>query len=262
VIEVGCQTYSLRAYSLAEMLACARKAGFRAVELWVGHADHAEGVTGAARARRLADEVGITIQAYSVGGFLGQSPAVVAEALESAFAFARALGIDLLTGVLDRRSVPLVDGLCRRSGLRFALENHWYAELARGEDLAAALDATSPLVGAALDTGHVLAAGQRPLGALALLGERVLDVHLKDVVVPGPLQRWVLRRPRMEGCTVGAGDGEIERFLGALVERGYAGRVALEDERSELPLSELQASLRAATAALRAAARPAVQAAS
>jgi len=103
-----------------------------------------------------------------------------------------------------------------------------------------------------LDTGHLAAAGQRPAAARLLLGDRVFDVHLKDVVMAGRLERWVLRRPRMEPRTVGTGEADLQRFLTALAESGYTGAVAIEDERPELPLSELQASLRATSRMLRA----------
>ena len=56
---------------------------------------------------------------------------------------------------------------------------------------------------------------------------------------------------------MGGGDGDLDTFLAALARSGYAGCVAIEDERPGLPLSELQASLRAATDVLRTAARPA-----
>jgi sugar phosphate isomerase/epimerase len=241
------------------MLLCARKAGFRAIELWVGHADHREGPAAAARIRTAADGVGIAIRAYSVGGFHRVGLAIVEGQLRSAFAFARALGVDLVVGVIDRRAVPLVDGLCRETGLRFAIENHWYADFARAADYRDALRDASPLVGVALDTGHALAAGEAPGDALETLRERLFDVHLKDVVVRRRIERWLLRRPRMEGRTIGTGDGEIGSFLAALAQAGYDGCLAIEDERPELPLSELHASLRAATVALRAA-RPQVRA--
>jgi sugar phosphate isomerase/epimerase len=253
VIEIACQTYSLRPYPPSEMLLCARKAGFRAIELWAGHADHREGPAAAARIRSAADGVGIAIRAYSVGGFHRVGLALVERELRSAFAFARALGVDLVVGVIDRRAVPLVDGLCRESGLRFAIENHWYADFARAADYADALRDASPLVGVALDTGHALAAGEAPGDALETLRDRLFDVHLKDVVIRRRLERWLLRRPRIDARTIGRGDGALESFLGTLALGGYVGCLAIEDERPELPLSELQASLRAATAALRAA---------
>jgi sugar phosphate isomerase/epimerase len=251
MIEIACQTYSLRSRPLGDMLACVRKAGFRAVELWVGHADHSGGVAGATRVRSAAEETGVAIHAYSVGGFVRTELGLVEDKLASAFAFARALRVDLVTGVVDRRAVPVVDRLCRRTGIRFAIENHWYAEFARVEDYEDTLRTASPLVGVTLDTGHLLAARQRPTSALAALGDRIFDVHLKDGVIPARLERWLLRRPRLEPRTVGTGDGDLLPFLGALAERGYRGCLAIEDERPEVPLSELQASLRAAVGILR-----------
>jgi len=261
VTEIACQTYSLRSRPLAEVLVCVRKAGFRAVELWVGHADHAVGGNDeAARVRQAADEIGIAIHAYSVGGFFHVALATVEAQLRSAFAFAAALGVDLVTGVIDRRAVPVVDRLCRRSGIRFGIENHWYADFATAGDYASTLRRTSPLVGVTLDTGHLLAAGGDPTAALALLGDRVFDVHVKDVAVAGRLERWLLRRPRMVPRTVGPGEGPIASFLTALTASGYTGCVAVEDERPELPLSELQASLRAIRTVLRAARQPLAEA--
>src|SRR5215831_18016521 len=116
------------------MLLSVRKAGFRSVELWVGHADHLRGVDTAADVRRAAEQVGVSIAAYSVGGFVRVGVALVEQRLRSAFAYADALGVDLLTGVIDRRAVPVVDALCRQTGIRFALENHWYADFSHAED--------------------------------------------------------------------------------------------------------------------------------
>ena len=255
--EIACQTYSLRSRPTAEMLVCVRKAGFRAVELWVGHADHTVGgVAQAALVRRAADEIGIAIHAYSVGSFFHVALATVETQLRSAFAFAGALGVDLLTGVIDRRAVALVDRLTRLSGIRFAIENHWYTDFATADDYVSTLRRTSPLVGVTLDTGHLLAAGDDPTAALARLGNRVFDVHVKDVAVAGRLERWLLRRPRMQPRTVCPGEGPIASFLAALAASGYTGCLAVEDERPELPLSELQASLRATRTLLRAAGRP------
>ena len=257
MIDIGCQTYSLRSRPTDEMLASVRKAGFRSVELWAGHADHRAGPSTAARVRRAADDIGVAIGAYSAGGFVRVAVAAVEARLGSAFDFAAALGADLVTGVVDRRALPVVDALCRRTGMRFAIENHWYADFARAEDYADALGGVSPLVGVALDTGHLLAAREHPAAALARLGDRVFDIHLKDVVVAGRFARWLLRRPRMEPRTIGTGEGALDVLLSAIAQNGYRGRLVIEDERPELPLSDLQASLRAAQDMLRGAARAA-----
>jgi sugar phosphate isomerase/epimerase len=257
MLEIGCQTYSLRTRPLDDMLTSLRKAGFRAIELWVGHADHAAGAPAAAPVRRAAEDLGLHIRAYSAGGFVRAGVATVVERLESAFAYAAALGVDLVTGVVDRRAVPAVDALCRRTGMRFAVENHWYGDLATARALERALDDASPLVGVALDTGHLAVAGGDPVEAAALLGPRLLDVHLKAVEVTPRLQRWLWRRPRMATRTIALHDAALATFVAALVHAEWDGLVAIEDERPAVPLAELHASLRAATGMLRAA-RPAV----
>ena len=253
MIEIGCQTYSLRHCELGEMLAGVRKAGFHGVELWVGHADYAEGRDGAARVRAAADEIGLGIQAYSVGGFVRTAMAVVETRLAAAFDYAGALGVDLMTGVIDRRALPVVEELCARSGVRFGIENHWYADFAGVEDYVEGLRHVSPLIGVTLDTGHLAAAGGDAADAVDALGDRLFAVHLKDVVLHGALVRWLHWRPRMEGCSLGEGKARIEPFLAALAHAGFDGSLAIEDERPELPLSELQASLRAGTRVLRSA---------
>ncbi len=250
--EIGCQTYSLRHCALEEMLAGVRKAGFHGVELWVGHGDYADGERGAARVRAAADGVGLRIQAYYVGGFVRVAVATVEARLEQAFAYARALGVDLVTGVVDRRAVPAVDALCRRTGLRFGIENHWYADFARPDDYLAVLADTSPRVGVTLDTGHLALAGGDPAHAVEALGDRLFAVHLKDVLPPTGLARWLPRRRRMQSCLLGAGQVPVEPFLAALAHGDFDGSIVVEDERPNLPLSELQASLRAGTRILRA----------
>jgi len=255
MIDVACQTYSLRTRPRGDMLTSVRKAGFRSIELWVGHADYAAEPDSASDVRRAADEIGIRIRAYSVGGFVGASLATVEARLTAAFAYAAALGVDVITGVVDRRAVGIVDGLCRRTGIRFGIENHWYAEFARAEDYVPVLeDGVSPLIGVTLDTGHLTAASGDPVAACARFGERLFAVHLKDVRIPSRVRRLVWRRPRMEGCPLGTGEARVADFLATLARAGWSGPLAIEDERPDVPLSELHASLRACTRLLREAA--------
>ncbi len=189
MIDIACQTYSLRTLAGADLFTSVRKAGFRAVELWVGHGDYRSGAVSAAAVRRTADEIGIAVRAYSVGGLVGVSFPTVASRLAAAFDYAAALGARIVTGVVERRAAGVVDDLCRRTGMRFAIENHWYADFARAGDYLEVLqNGTSPLVGVALDTGHLAAAGENPVHAFTLLGERVFAVHLKDVRLPSRLE--------------------------------------------------------------------------
>jgi len=88
-----------------------------------------------------------------------------------------------------------------------------------------------------LDSGHMAVAGGDAVEALAAWGERIDAVHIKDVrldILEGvkaeradTLTAW--RRGLF--CALGEGDVGLERFCGALADRGYDGWVVVEQDR-------------------------------
>jgi sugar phosphate isomerase/epimerase len=234
-MEVGCNTYSLRGVVRSEALAQLRALDFTAAELWVGHANYLSIGVSARQVAAEAARCGIVLRAYCIGGLFGLRPRVVEDRLARAFDFARELGVHLVTGVLDRAAVPLADARAQRQGVRFALENHWYTDMASPRDVLAALDACSPAVGAVIDTGHFAFLGWDLSAVARLLGRHVLHVHLKVVRRPFPVARLLRRyrkRHHMEPLLPGPGDG-LDAFAAALCAAGYAGMLAVEHEGSE-----------------------------
>ena len=169
-MEVGCNTYSLRELARHEAFAELRGLDFTAAELWVGHANYLSIGISARQVAAEAARCGVALRAYCIGGLFGLRPRVVEDRLARAFDFARELGVHLVTGVLDRTAVPIADARAQRQGVRFGLENHWYTEIASPREVLAALDASSPAVGAVIDTGHFAFLGC-DLAAVARLNE-------------------------------------------------------------------------------------------
>jgi inosose dehydratase len=234
-MEVGCNTYSLRGVVRAEALAQLRALDYTAAELWAGHANYLSIGVSARQVAAEAARCGIALRAYCIGGLFGLRPRVVEDRLARAFDFARELGVHLVTGVLDRAAVPLADARARRQGVRFALENHWYTEVASPRDVLAALDGCSPAVGAVIDTGHFAFLGWDLAAAVRLLGQRALHVHLKVVRRPSSVTRLLRRyrkRHHMEPLLPGPGDG-LDAFAAALHAAGYTGMLAVEHEGSD-----------------------------
>src|SRR5207253_2383978 len=131
-MELGCNSYSLKSASRQSAFASMRALGFDAVELWTGHVRDA-----ADDPERVATEMqahGLVPRAYCIGGLFGLPRAEVERRLDAACRFAIALGTDLVTGIVDRDALALVDRICRVHQVRFAVENHWYAEFARPRD--------------------------------------------------------------------------------------------------------------------------------
>src|SRR5262245_36216662 len=130
-MELACNSYTLRTLPRDAALAEFGRLGFGAVELWAGHAPFGNAAVRPGDVLRDAAAAGVRLRAYCVGGLFGLPPATAAERLARAVGFAQELGVELVTVILDRAAVAFADALAVRSGVRLALENHWYTELAR-----------------------------------------------------------------------------------------------------------------------------------
>jgi sugar phosphate isomerase/epimerase len=231
-MEIGCNTYSLKALERTPALAEIRRIGFAAVELWAGHANYLEGTLDPRAIRRELDDLGLALRAYCIGGLFGLSIDAVADRVTRAFAFAGGLGVDLVTGIVDRHAVPVIDRLCGAHGMRFAIENHWYTEFARPEDYERPLHDASPAVGVNVDTGHFAFLGCDLGDVAARLGPRTLNVHLKAVQAPGRFElawRRFRKYRKLDAALPGPSDGFAELAAG-LRRVEYAGMLAVEHE--------------------------------
>lgn len=242
-MQLGLNTYTLRGLERAEAFALARELGLEAVELWAGHASYLRVGVDPRRVAEEARAMGVRLHAYCIGGLFGLRDAVVEERLARATAFARGLGVDLLTCILDRAAVPIAEARARRSGVRIALENHWYTELARPADFAVALAGLPAAVGVAIDTGHFAYLGCDLAAVARQLGPRTHHVHLKAVRRPGRGERLVARvrrRHHMAPAIPGPGD-QLDAFAAALASTGYDGMLAIEHEAPVAAAADLLA---------------------
>jgi sugar phosphate isomerase/epimerase len=217
-------TYALRSLSFAEALDRLLGLGLEDVEVWLGHATE-----GPDRAAAIVQSAGVHVRAVSAGGFYRSDDHTPTRA----FALAEALSVDtvvmcvapLLVTQLDRSRPPQV---------RVAVENHWDQQLAHSEEVARAIESTR--LHACLDTGHALAAGERPEAFAGRLGDRVVHVHLKEGRLPSLRERVLGRRLRRrlvgrpKPTWPGAGDLDLLALREALVRIGFEGCVTVEHE--------------------------------
>lgn len=115
-----------------------------------------------------------------------------------------------------------------QAGVTVALETH--DAFASARRVAAVLSAVpSRAVGALWDSHHPYRMGERAADVAALLGDRIVHVHVKDARrIPGADGGWQL---------VPMGDGEVpvRAQLEAVVAAGYAGYVSVEWEKKWHP---------------------------
>jgi L-ribulose-5-phosphate 3-epimerase len=194
------ETYEQR---LDELLADIRALGFDAIDLWGAHLnpvwatdDHVE------IACRLLERHDLRVATIEV--FVEQAH------VERASEIALAVGAGVVAGFAPAKSELLFG----ERGLRLGIENH--PEKTPRELLAKIGDGC-----ATVDTGWFATQAYDPARAIEELGDRIVHVHLKDVLHEG--------EPH-DTCRWGRGIVDVEGCVRALQRIGYAGAISVEHE--------------------------------
>lgn len=125
--------------------------------------------------------------------------------------------------LFDVMSAPLT--LARRLGLHIALESD-----RRGAELAALIDrGGSASLGACVDLGNSVAAGNDLAADIRALGDKVFAVHVKDRARGG------------DSRMLGGGDVDFDGALVALADAGYSGPLILETPVGDNPAGHARA---------------------
>ncbi len=169
---------------------------------------------------KLYDE-GVRLIAYGVVG-LGEHAIELGsdeETVRPVFEFAQEMGVDVITAYPEPGSFELLGELCDEFGIDIAIHNSGAgSRYETVSDILEAVEGHHPRIGACVDLGLVLQAGEIPHEAIDALGERVKALHLKDAELNG------------SETVVGEGDMDLEAVVTALEAVGFDGPVMLEYE--------------------------------
>jgi sugar phosphate isomerase/epimerase len=182
-----------------------------------------------AKMKDALDEHSVRCVAYGVQRFdsdLGKSRKV--------FEWAKRVGIQSFGAVPSSDAFDGLETLVEEYEINVAIHNHGPNDQHFGKisQVAEAVKGRHPRIGACTDLGHFWRAGEDPVKALEILGDRVLAVHLKDQV------------SETEQAVVGEGKMDILAILKTLKKINYKGPLTLEYEANpENPLPGMAASL-------------------
>lgn len=146
-------------------------------------------------------------------------------AVDTAFEYAKRVGVKLIVGVPNHELLSYVNQKVKEYDLKYAIHMH-------GPDIALYPDADDvwnhiknldARMGMCLDIGHDTRNGKDPVKDLEKYSKRVYDIHLKDVT-----------GNTGQGYSVEVGRGIIDfpAFVKMLRKVGYTGMVSLEHERN------------------------------
>jgi sugar phosphate isomerase/epimerase len=174
--RLGVQAYTFRMLSFYETVDLCAGMGIRTIEMYPGQhlsPDRPTVKTGASLPADLREEVKAKLAEAGVAlacfGVTATSPETLA--------FAKDMGIEVLT--TETKPTDDLDRMCQEVGVKMALHNHpnsWPPD-----EVLAACEGRSPMIGACADTGHWMRSGINPIEALKKLEGRIISFHFKDL---------------------------------------------------------------------------------
>lgn len=237
---IGIQSYTLRNFSVLDAIRHMEKMGLRYVEFYRDHLSPDADDAKIAEMKQILNKAGIKITAHGVNGFSKDH-----EANKKYFDFARRAGFKCITADPSPDSFDSLDKLVAEYDVRIAIHNHGpnhrYDKLT---DVTKAVKDRHPLIGACVDTGHVLRSNEDPVKWTRELGPRVFALHIKDVKE---------KQDRTENVVIGKGFLDVVGIFKALKEIKFPadGSISLEYESNpDNPIEDVQQCLVEAKAAI------------
>lgn len=230
--ELGVASYSLRELSRADAILAIRELGTPYVNIKSFHLPYEASAEERAAARAELEDAGLRI----VGGGTVYLEEEDDDHVRFHFDYAKACGMPLMVIGTTARNLPRIERFVRSYDISVAIHNHGPedAHFPGPQDILPHIRSMDPRVGLCVDVGHTARTGIDVVEALAESGDRVLDLHMKD------LRDLKVKESQ---CTVGDGAMPVQGIFEQLVKMNYAGYVNLEYEiDAENPLPGMKKS--------------------
>lgn len=159
------------------------------------------------------------------------------EEMDSAFAYAKRVGVDLIVGIPLHEDLEYLDQKVKEYNIRFGIHNHGpedklYPNATVTVNLIKDLDKR---IGLCFDMGHNIRDGHDPIADLKKYKDRIFDIHLKNVTAAAAEGKT---------CELGRGVIDIPAFVRMLRKVKYTGKVSLEYEKDmKTPLQGISESV-------------------
>lgn len=213
--QMGAQSYCFRNFKFPAVLDELKAVGLNNIEFCNAHFPPAANHPDFASVKATIEKSGVKVLSYGVESFTDNH-----DANRVKFEFAKALGIGVFTADPMPNAFDSLDKLTEEFGVKIAIHNHGPQDMRYGkvEKTLKAIKDHSKMIGACVDCGHVIRAGEKPHEVIAALGDRVISLHLKDWITDGEEQ------------ILGEGQIDLKAVATALQKLNFAGPLMLEYE--------------------------------
>lgn len=231
-IRLGVATYSLREFGREEAIEMIKALDARVVSVKSFHLPYELPPDELAAAADEFRDAGLTLASSGNNNIEEDTD----EHVRMFFEYARNAGIPMLIIAPHPDVLPRIERFVKDYDVSVAIHNHgpedpYYPAPSDALKLIRNMD---PRVGLCVDVGHTTRTGNDVVQEIAAAGDRVLDIHMKD-----------LRdlRVKESQCIVGEGEMPVSEIFAQLASMAYAGSVNLEYEIDpENPLDGMQRS--------------------
>ena len=228
-VSLGVQSYTFRNFDLEPALKRIKDLGVKYAEFYSKHIPTNSPPEKLKAILALCKEYEVTPAGFGVSGFSKNH-----DANKKMFDFGKAIGVKYLSADPTPDSFDSLDKLCEEYKIAIAIHPHgpagggklhqWYS----AEVIMKAVKDHHKLIGACLDTGHLIRAAQLgekldPVQQIKLMGDRNFGMHVKDH-----------DNKKKVDVVFGSPDGvlDIPGVLKALKEVKFKGMIAIEYEHN------------------------------
>jgi sugar phosphate isomerase/epimerase len=218
-IKLGVASYSLRELSRADAIAAIVALRLQYVSIKSFHLPYEITPEELAAGRKEFEDAGLTI----VGGGVITLQQDDDDDIRTYFEYAKAAGMPLMVIAPTPTTLPRIERFVREYDIKVAIHNHGPEDqyFPGPRDALPIIGDMDPRVGLCVDLGHTTRTGVDIVEAIAEAGDRVLDIHVKDLTD---------LMDRGSQCIVGEGAMPMPGIFRQLAAMDYSGYVNLEYE--------------------------------
>lgn len=217
--KLGVASYSLRKFSRKEAIRMTRQLGVDYINIKSFHLPHEYTPDELKAGRKEIEEAGLTI----IGGGTIKMQKDSDDAIRPLFEYAKHCGMPLMVIAPTPDVMPRVEKFVKEYDIKVAIHNHgpedkYFPGPKEGLDVIEGMD---PRVGLCIDVGHTTRTGVDVIESIATAGDRILDMHMKDL---SDLMK------KDSQVAVGQGKMPVAGIFKQLAKMNYTGFVNLEYE--------------------------------
>jgi inosose dehydratase len=229
--QLGLASYTLRNFDLDHALAMTKRVGLERICLKSMHLPLDSTPEAIAAAREKVKQAGLVL--YGGGVISMKNEREVAQALE----YATAAGMQTITAAPVPEVLPVLEEHVKKHDIVVAIHNHGPGDrhFPTPQSVYDAVKSLDHRIGLCIDIGHTVRVGADLLGSVRACGDRLFDLHIKDVTAA---------TPQGKGTPVGRGIIDFPGLVRALIEVKFKGVAAFEyEEQPDDPLPGLAESV-------------------